>query len=275
MLKDNQTLEKKALELRRKIAKVSHTTGRGYLSTAYSSIELLLALYCNGIMKYDRNNPEWEERDRFILSKGHSGLALYMTLAEIGVISDKVFEDFSGADSEFGLHPVYDLKKGIEMSSGSLGHGLSFAVGHAYAAKLDKKDYRVYVLLGDGEMQEGSNWEALMLVNALKLDNLVVIIDRNNRQISDKVENIVPLGELKLKLESFGFHAVEVDGHDIGQITAALKQNNASPLAVIAQTVKGKGLSFVEDAENWHGRALSDHEWEIAKKELGIQEEML
>ncbi len=275
MLVDVQSLGKTALMLRQKIAKVSYATGRGFLSTAYSSIEILLALYCSGVMKYDVNNPEWEERDRFILSKGHSGLALYMVLAEIGLISDEVFEGFSDSNSMYGVHPVYDLKSGIEMSSGSLGHGLSFAIGHAYAAKLNKKDYHVYVLLGDGELQEGSNWEAFLLVNALKLDNLTVIVDRNNRQISGKVEKIVPLDSLKLKLESFGFEVIEVDGHNIACLTEALSKKLGKPLAIIAHTVKGKGISFVEDEDNWHGRALSDSEWERAKIELNIEKEIL
>lgn len=275
MTTNEHILEQKALKLRQKIAKVSYETGRGYLSTAYSSIEILLSLYCNGVLKYDIENPSWEERDRFILSKGHAGLALYMILAELGLISNQVFQNFSDSHSEFALHPVYNLEKGIEMSSGSLGHGLAFAIGHAYAAKLDKKDYFVYVLLGDGEMQEGSNWEALMLANAWKLNNLVIIIDRNNRQISGKVENIVPLGDLKSKLESFGFDTTEVNGHNITQLTKALMKKNKQPIAVIANTVKGKGLSFVEDRDGWHGRALSGQEWELAKVELGIKEELL
>lgn len=275
MVENNEMLEQKALDFRRKIAKISYKTGRGYLSTAYSSVEILIALYCNGVMKYNVKNPEWEERDRFILSKGHSGLALYVALADAGIIEEGELEGFSGSNSRFGVHPVCNLKEGIEMSSGSLGHGLAFAIGHAYAAKLDGKDYRVYVLLGDGELQEGSNWEAIMLASALKLDNLILIIDRNNRQISDKVENIVPLGELGAKLEGFGCFVVNVDGHNIMQLTEVLKLKKESPLAVIAHTKKGKGLSFVEDKDGWHGRALSAYEWEIAKKELGIDEEML
>ena len=266
-----ENLEKETLEIRKKIAYISYKTGRGYLSTAYSTIEILLALYCSGIINYDKNNAENFKRDRVILSKGHAGLALYMVLSKIGLIEENELLNFSGIDCEYGLHPISDLRHGIEMTSGSLGHGLSFAIGHAYAAKLNNQDYKVYVILGDGEMQEGSNWEALMLASALSLDNLIVIVDRNNRQITGKVEDIVPLGDLSKKLVAFGFDVGECDGHSINELISQLNRKTEKPKAIVANTIKGKGLSFVEDKDGWHGRSLNEQEWILAKKELGIE----
>lgn len=271
-MKDMNYLSERANKIRRDVAWISHKTGRGYLSTAYSSVDLLVVLYLGGILNINKESMTDENRDRFILSKGHAGLALYLVLSEIGVIERNELWNFSGKACKYALHPVCDVEHGIEMSTGSLGHGLAFAIGQAYAAKMEGRDYHVYTLVGDGELQEGSNWEAFLLINALQLDNLTIIVDRNNRQITDKVENIVPLGKLDDKLRQFGFDVEEIDGHDMTQIYQALTVENKRAKMIIANTIKGKGLSFVEDKDNWHGRGLNDAEWELAKVELKIEE---
>lgn len=272
-MKDIDHLRECAKKIRKDIAWISHNTGRGYLSTAYSSVDILVTLYLSDILNFNKDNASKETRDRFILSKGHAGLALYLVLSELGLIDRKELWDFSGQNCKYALHPVCDVEHGIEMSSGSLGHGLAFAIGQAYAAKMNRIENRIYTLVGDGELQEGSNWEAFLLINALKLENLTIIVDRNNRQITDKVERIVPLGDLNKKLTDFGFDVVEIDGHDIEQIYQAFKKVCNKTKVIIANTIKGKGLSFVEDKDHWHGRGLNNEEWELAKAELQIKEE--
>lgn len=272
-MKNIDDLVQNAHEIRKKIAWISYHTGRGYLSTAYSSVDLLVGLYLGGFIKFNKELPIDDNRDRFILSKGHAGLALYLVLSQMGLIDEQELKSFSSKNSKFALHPVCDIEHGIEMSVGSLGHGMAFAIGQAYAAKADKRDYKVYVLLGDGELQEGTNWEAFLLANALHLDNLTIIVDRNNRQISDRVENIVPLGNLEKKMLDFGFEVETINGHDMNQIYAALLKKNKCTKVIVANTIKGYGLSFVADMDNWHGRALNESEWELAKLELGIDED--
>ncbi len=272
-MQDINYLKNKAGKIRKDIAWISHRTGRGYLSTAYSSVDLLVGLYLGGILNIDKECLKSEDRDRFILSKGHAGLALYLVLSEAGLIDKAELWNFSGKECKYALHPTCDVEHGIEMSAGSLGHGLAFAIGQAYAAKMEGREYKVYTLVGDGELQEGSNWEAFLLANALQLDNLTIIVDRNNRQISDKVENIVPLGHLDKKLAAFGLDIETINGHDMEQICQSLSKHAKVTRVVIANTIKGKGLSFVEDKDNWHGRSLNDAEWELAKSELQIREE--
>ncbi|MBR3601206.1 MAG: transketolase [Lachnospiraceae bacterium] len=264
-----ESIENKIKQIRYRMAKIAYETKRGHLSSAYSSLEIIFALYYMKVMRYKVDDLDWNERDRFILSKGHAGLALYCVLQDVGVLDINALNNFAGKMSDFSTHPVSNIKYGIEMSAGSLGHGMAFAIGHAYNAILENKDYRVYVLLGDGELQEGSNWEAFLLVSALKLNNITVIIDYNNRQIAGKVDNIVPLGDLSKKMESFGFETYEVDGHDVSALECILKKKDKKPIAVVAHTTKGKGLSFMEDLDNWHGRGLTEEEWSKAKQELG------
>lgn len=245
--------------------------GSGHPGGSLSAVDIMVALYFN-VMRYKIENPFWEDRDRFILSKGHACPALYAVFYELGIIKKEELDTLRKPGSRLQGHP--DIKKlpWAEFSSGSLGQGLSFAVGVALAGKIDKKDYYTFVLIGDGESQEGQIWEAAMSARKFKLNNLIGITDRNGLQIDGETENVMPVDPLADKWRAFGWNVLEIDGHNFSQIISAIekaKENKDSPTMIIAHTIKGKGVSFMENVIDFHGKAPSLKEWELASVELG------
>ncbi|MBQ8767487.1 MAG: transketolase [Clostridia bacterium] len=242
----------------------------GHPGGSLSIAELMAYLY-NVEMKVDPANPKWEGRDRFVLSKGHAAPALYATLALKGFFPTEDIKTLRKSDSYLQGHPSIKSVPGVDMSTGSLGQGISTAVGMALAAKLDKKDTRVYTILGDGEIEEGQVWEAAMFANAKKLDNLVVIVDNNNLQIDGTVEEVNSPYPIPEKFTAFGFNTIEIDGNNLDEIETAFenaKNCKGKPTAIIAKTVKGKGVSYMENAVNWHGAAPNEELYNTAVAEL-------
>ena len=242
----------------------------GHPGGSLSIAELMAYLY-NVEMKIDAANPKWEDRDRFVLSKGHAAPALYATLALKGFFPTEDMKTLRKADSYLQGHPSMKCVPGVDMSTGSLGQGVSAAVGMALAAKLDNKDFRVYTILGDGEIEEGQVWEAAMFANAKKLDNLVVIVDNNNLQIDGTVEEVNSPYPIPEKFTAFGFNTIAIDGNNFDEIEAALENAKAckgKPTAIVAKTVKGKGVSYMENQVNWHGAAPNEELYNQAVTEL-------
>lgn len=267
---NNLELEKMANEIRKDIVTAVHSAKSGHPGGSLSSADIFTYLYFEE-MNVDPANPKWEDRDRFVLSKGHVAPGLYSTLAEKGYFPKEDLKTLRHTGSYLQGHPDMKHIPGIDMSSGSLGQGVSVAVGMAAAGKYDKKDYRVYTLTGDGEIQEGQIWEAAMWAGHRKLDNLVVIVDNNNLQIDGSIEDVCSPYPIDKKFEAFNFHVINIDGNDFDQIRAAFKEARATrgmPTAIIAKTVKGKGVSFMENAAGWHGKAPNDEEYEIAMADL-------
>ncbi len=267
---NNLELEKMANEIRKDIVTAVHSAKSGHPGGSLSSADIFTYLYFEE-MNVDPANPKWEDRDRFVLSKGHVAPGLYSTLAEKGYFPKEELKTLRHTGSYLQGHPDMKHIPGIDMSSGSLGQGVSVAVGMAAAGKYDKKDYRVYTLTGDGEIQEGQIWEAAMWAGHRKLDNLVVIVDNNNLQIDGSVEDVCSPYPIDKKFEAFNFHVINIDGNDFDQIRAAFKEareTKGMPTAIIAKTVKGKGVSFMENAAGWHGKAPNDEEYEIAMADL-------
>lgn len=267
---NNLELEKMANEIRKDIVTAVHSAKSGHPGGSLSSADIFTYLYFEE-MNVDPANPKWEDRDRFVLSKGHVAPGLYSTLAEKGYFPKEDLKTLRHTGSYLQGHPDMKHIPGIDMSSGSLGQGVSVAVGMAAAGKYDKKDYRVYTLTGDGEIQEGQIWEAAMWAGHRKLDNLVVIVDNNNLQIDGSVEDVCSPYPIDKKFETFNFHVINIDGNDFDQIRAAFKEareTKGMPTAIIAKTVKGKGVSFMENAAGWHGKAPNDEEYEIAMADL-------
>ena len=267
---NNLELEKMANEIRKDIVTAVHSAKSGHPGGSLSSADIFTYLYFEE-MNVDPANPKWEDRDRFVLSKGHVAPGLYSTLAEKGYFPKEDLKTLRHTGSYLQGHPDMKHIPGIDMSSGSLGQGVSVAVGMAAAGKYDKKDYRVYTLTGDGEIQEGQIWEAAMWAGHRKLDNLVVIVDNNNLQIDGSVEDVCSPYPIDKKFEAFNFHVINIDGNDFDQIRAAFKEareTKGMPTAIIAKTVKGKGVSFMENAAGWHGQAPNDEEYEIAMADL-------
>lgn len=267
---NNLELEKMANEIRKDIVTAVHSAKSGHPGGSLSSADIFTYLYFEE-MNVDPANPKWEDRDRFVLSKGHVAPGLYSTLAEKGYFPKEDLKTLRHTGSYLQGHPDMKHIPGIDMSSGSLGQGVSVAVGMAAAGKYDKKDYRVYTLTGDGEIQEGQIWEAAMWAGHRKLDNLVVIVDNNNLQIDGSVEDVCSPYPIDKKFEAFNFHVINIDGDDFDQIRAAFKEareTKGMPTAIIAKTVKGKGVSFMENAAGWHGKAPNDEEYEIAMADL-------
>ena len=259
-----------ALKIRRNVWRALHGAGSGHMGGSCSAADLLAALYFDHL-RLRPGEPDWPERDRFVLSKGHANAALGATLAGAGFIDDSVLDDFYGYQSSFGMHP--DIKMpGVEMSTGGLGHGLSVAIGMALGARMQGKDFRTCVMLGDGELQEGSNWEGAMAAAQFKLSNLTAILDYNKIQQSGPVAQMLDLEPLVDKWTAFDWAVREIDGHDMNAIVEAL---DALPYAadkpslLIAHTVKGKGVSFAEDSFLWHNNAVPDDVYEKAMAELG------
>ena len=257
-------------EVRKGIVTAVHSAKAGHPGGSLSAADIFTYLYFEE-MNVDPANPKWEDRDRFVLSKGHVAPGLYSTLAEKGYFPKEDLKTLRHTGSYLQGHPDMKHIPGIDMSSGSLGQGVSVAVGMAAAGKYDKKDYRVYTLTGDGEIQEGQIWEAAMWAGHRKLDNLVVIVDNNNLQIDGSVEDVCSPYPIDKKFEAFNFHVINIDGNDFDQIRAAFKEareTKGMPTAIIAKTVKGKGVSFMENAAGWHGKAPNDEEYEIAMADL-------
>ena len=229
-------------------------------------------------MNIDPKNPKMEGRDRFVLSKGHTAPGLYSALANRGYFPVEDLKTLRKVGSYLQGHPCMQETPGVDMSSGSLGQGISAAVGMALAGKMDKKDYRVYTLLGDGEIQEGQVWEASMFAGARKLDNLVVIVDNNGLQIDGRVEDVCSVYPIADKFKAFNFETVEINGHNFDEIRAAFekaKQTKGKPTAIIMKTIKGKGVSYMEDNAGWHGKAPNDEEYAKAMDELNAAGEEL
>jgi transketolase len=259
-----------ALQGRKLVVEMLISAGCGHPSGAFSSIDIMTALYFD-VMNVDPHNPRWNDRDRFILSKGHSSIGLYAILHLRGFTSKETLLTFRQDNSTLPGHPDMHKMTGIEMSTGSLGHGLSVGAGLATAAKIDGRRHRVFVLMGDGETQEGSIWEAAMFASHHKLDNLVGIVDRNMIQIDGFTEDILALEPYRAKWESFGWHVVEIDGHNFEEISKGLKGApfaSGRPTLVLAHTVKGKGISFMENNPAWHGGGLKGEYADMALREV-------
>lgn len=267
---NNLELQKTANEIRKSIVTAVHSAKSGHPGGSLSSADIFTYLYFEE-MNIDPANPKKEDRDRFVLSKGHVAPGYYSTLAERGYFSKEDLKTLRHTGSYLQGHPDMKHIPGVDMSSGSLGQGLSAAVGMAAAAKFDGKDNRVYCLTGDGEIQEGQIWEAAMWAGFRKLDNLVVIVDNNNLQIDGPIDEVCSPYPIDKKFEAFNFHVINIDGNDFDQIRAAFKEareTKGMPTAIIAKTIKGKGVSFMENNAGWHGKAPNDEEYAIAMADL-------
>lgn len=257
-------------DMRVDIIRMIEAAGNGHPGGSLSVIDILTVLYWK-FLKHDPKNPDWTERDRFILSKGHACPALYAVMAKRGYFPHELLLTLRKLGSPLQGHPDRMRLPGIEFSTGSLGQGLSVGVGMALAAKMDKKDWKTYVVLGDGEMQEGQNWEAFMSAPKWKLDNLVMILDHNNGQIDGTVEQVMNIEPVADKLRAFNWNVQLVDGHDLDAVEKALTnaQNlGGKPHAIIAKTIKGKGVSFMENNIAWHGNAPKKEDADKAVKEI-------
>ncbi len=272
-MNDLHLLEEKCKIIRRHIICQVGNAGSGHPGGALSAVEILTALYFN-IMNLRPEEPDWEDRDRFILSKGHASAVYYAVLAERGYFPIEELENYKRPWGKLPGHPDMKRLPGVDMSTGSLGQGLSVAIGMAIAAKYDKRQNRIYIVLGDGEIQEGQVWEAAMSAAHFKLDNITAFIDRNNLQIDGTTDYVMGLEPLKEKWNDFGWNVIEVDGHNLGRIIYAAESGkccNGKPTMIIAKTVKGKGVSFMEGRAEWHGKVPVGDLLIKAKKELGCE----
>ena len=263
-------LMKTANEVRKGIVTAVHSAKSGHPGGSLSAADIYTYLYFEE-MNIDPKDPKKADRDRFVLSKGHTAPGYYSTLAHRGFFPVEDLTTLRKVGSYLQRHPDMKHIPGVDMSSGSLGQGISAAVGMAISAKLSNDDYRVYTLLGDGEIQEGQVWEASMLAGHRKLDNLVVIVDNNNLQIDGKITDVNSPYPIDKKFEAFNFHVINIDGNDFDQIEAAFKEarkTKGMPTAIIAKTIKGKGVSFMEDQAGWHGKAPNDEQYAQAMEEL-------
>lgn len=264
--------------LRQDIFLAAYAGGQApHLASSFSCVDILYALYCKGILRHDPKNPTWEDRDRVILSKGHGSLGLYAVLCEAGYFSRDVLMSFVQSDSLLGGEPSLNQAIGIEAGTGSLGHGLSMGVGMAMAAKVKGSPSHTYVLVGDGECQEGAIWEAVMSASRFHLDNLTILLDHNRLQKMDTVEAIMDITNWKSRFAAFGWNCVEVDGHNIEELAACLENHKTQgkPTVVICHTVKGKGCSLMEENPAWHWRKPNRRELKVFLRELNITEEAL
>lgn len=268
-------MEEELRRLRKKIFLTGYSASIAHIASAFSLVEILYVLYIKKILKYDSSNPNLEDRDRLILSKGHGSLALYTMLNEVGFFSDDVLKSFSKPGSILGGEPTIPNIPGVEATTGSLGHGLSIGVGMAMAKKIDNKKEKVYVILGDGECQEGTIWEAVMMAVNKKLDNLIIIVDYNKIQKMGSIEDVMGISSWKERFTSFGCEVKEIDGHNINELEKTLKNkdNTEKPLVVLANTIKGKGVSIIENDARWHWRLPNKKELKVFMNELDITEE--
>lgn len=265
-----EMLEAKAAELRRTIVEMIHRAGSGHTGGSLSAVELVTALYYSE-MKIDPQHPQDDDRDRFVLSKGHAAPLLYAVLADQGFFPREELSTLRRFGSRLQGHPCREKLPGVELSTGSLGMGISAGIGMALAARQKGASWRTYVLCGDGEMNEGQNWEGFMAANKWKLDQLVIIIDRNRVQLDGTESEIMPTGDLAAKIATFGLRTREIDGHSIPQILEALewaRQSGQGASVIVANTVKGKGVSFMEGKNIWHGKQIGDADYAAAMQEL-------
>lgn len=264
----------KAIDLRKKVIKLMVIAGGGHVGGALSMMDILVVLYYH-ILKIDPKNPKMPDRDRFVLSKGHGAIGICPVLADVGFFDEKLLSNFNQLDSPFGMHPDMHKVPGIEMSTGSLGHGLSICVGMALAANLDNAKYRVFCLLGDGECNEGSVWEAAMSASHYKLGRLIAIVDRNKFCIDGPTEKIMPLEPFVEKWKSFGWRTIEVDGHNYEEMLNVFENlppvDDPIPTVIIAHTIKGKGVSFMEGQAGWHYGGIDSEKAKIAEEDLEKQ----
>jgi len=263
-------LRRRASAIRTQVIELSHKAGTPHLGSSLSCIDVLTAAYWSAL-RIDPNNPQAADRDRFILSKGHAALALYVTLCQRGYFDPAILQTYNCDGSVLAEHPGPHCVPGVEAATGSLGHGLSLGLGMALAGRIQKRDYRVFVLMSDGECNEGSVWEAAMFAPAQKLENVCVIIDYNKWQATARSNETLSLSPLREKWEAFGWNACEVDGHDMEALLdkmSAVPNGSGKPVAIIAHTVKGRGVSFMEDDNNWHYRIPTAEEVQQAAREL-------
>ena len=263
-------LEKQAYELRKLCLDTTFWAGSAHIGGGMSVMDMLAILYYK-YMKYDVQNPQWEDRDRFILSKGHAGVALASLVCHVGFDDKDKLKTFNLSNSTMGIHLDSNKVKGVDASTGSLGHGLSIALVTALAAKVLGKDYKTFCILGDGECDEGSNWEAGMAAAHFKADNLISFVDRNKCMIDGRTEDVMKLEPLADKWRSFGFEVIEVDGHNMSALADAIDTALATkgkPCMIIADTIKGCGVDYMEDDYKWHYGALNDEKYEEAKASL-------
>ena len=263
-------LKMKANDVRIGIVTAVHSARAGHPGGSLSAADIVTYLYLEE-MNIDPANPKWDDRDRFVLSKGHVAPALYSALANRGYFPVEELKTLRKLGSRLQGHPCMQETPGVDMSSGSLGQGFSAACGMALSAKLQNKDFRVYTLLGDGELQEGQIWEAAMFAGHRKLDNLCVIVDNNGLQIDGKIEDVCSPYPIADKFKAFNFNVIEINGHDFTEIADAFakaRETKGMPTAIIAKTVKGKGVSFMENQAGWHGKAPNDEEFAIAIEDL-------
>ncbi len=276
---ENLELQKHALEVRRGILTATHAAKSGHPGGSLSATDIMTFLYFEEMQNLDPKDPKKPDRDRFVLSKGHNAPGYYSVLAEKGYFPKEDLVTLRHTGSYLQGHPDMKHIPGVDMSTGSLGQGVSAAVGMALSAKIFGDSYRVYTLLGDGEIQEGQVWEAAMFAGAKKLDNLVVIVDNNNLQIDGPVDKVNTPYPIDKKFEAFNFHVINVaDGNDFDQLRAAFKEareTKGMPTAIICKTVKGKGISFMENQVGWHGKAPGDEDYAKAMEELNKAEEAL
>lgn len=267
---ENLELQKKANEVRKGIVTAVHSAKAGHPGGSLSAADIYTYLYFEE-MNIDPGNPAMEDRDRFVLSKGHTAPGLYSALANRGFFPVEDLTTLRKLGSYLQGHPDMKHIPGVDMSSGSLGQGISAAVGMALGAKMKGKDFRVYTLLGDGELEEGQVWEASMFAGHRKLDNLTVIVDNNGLQIDGKIDDVCSPYPIDKKFEAFNFHVINVDAHDFDALRAAFKEareTKGMPTAIVAHSLKGKGVSFMEGSVDWHGKAPNDEQYEKAKAEL-------
>lgn len=267
---DLEGLKRLALTIRKDIVRMTTAAGSGHPSTSLSAVEIMTALFFN-VLRHDPSNPNWPERDRFILSKGHGAPVLYSVMARSGYFPPDRLMTLRKLDSPLQGHPERQRVGGVEASTGSLGQGLSIGIGMALSAGVDHKNYRVYVLTGDGEIDEGQVWEAAMFAAHHRIDNLTAIVDRNGQQQDGWVKDIINTEPLVEKWRSFGWHVIDINGHDLQQVLKAFEESRAikgQPTVIIARTVKGKGVSILENNTNFHGVPLTPEQMEQALKEL-------
>ena len=268
--KELKNLKKEAAKLRNDIVDVTFWAGGAHIGGAMSMVDIIIILY-NKFMKYDSSNPDLEDRDRFVLSKGHTGVGLAPLLAEKGFFDKETLKTFNQFNSPFGMHLDSLKVRGLDASTGSLGHGLPISLGIALAARVKGLDYKTYCVIGDGEMNEGSNWEAIMAAAHYKVTSLIPIVDFNKRMIDGEVKDIMSIDPLADKWKAFGFDVIEINGHDFNQLNDAIEKANAAverPIVIIANTIKGKGIDFMEDQTKWHYGSIDSTVVEKAKASI-------
>ena len=266
-----QELESLCLRFRNELIDLLHEIQTGHPGGSLSCLEILTTLYTEK-MKHNPKNPKMEGRDRLILSKGHAAPILYMNLAEQGYLKKEELKTLRQINSNLQGHPCMHKTAGVELSTGPLGLGLGAGLGICLGERLKGNDSYIYVILGDGEIQEGSIWESAMAASKFNADHLIAILDNNGVQLDGTLEEIMPMGDIKAKWEAFGWNVIPCDGHDVSSISDAVdkaKENKGKPTLILAKTVKGKGISFMEGKNTWHGKAISDEDYKNAKAELG------